>query len=221
MIVESLVGAALVLLQLVAYNVSLARAVWMAGHLVSTFLLLGAIALTAWWASGGEWLRLRKQGWVLWTQVFAAIAMFVLGASGAITALGDTLVFGGGISPTESTLVARLVDLRIYHPILALITGGFVALAAWTARVQRPSAATRWLSTAIWVVYGLNLVLGAVNVALKAPVWIQIVHLLITDTIWILLVLLGAAALDHRLAEAEPMPEVSEALDAGATVRGY
>jgi cytochrome c oxidase assembly protein subunit 15/protoheme IX farnesyltransferase len=34
-IVEALLGAGLVLLELVAYNVSIARAYWMAGHLVS------------------------------------------------------------------------------------------------------------------------------------------------------------------------------------------
>ena len=41
----------------------------------------------------------------------------------------------------------------------------------------------------------LQLLLGALNVSLKAPVWLQIVHLLVTSLIWILLVLLAAAAL--------------------------
>jgi heme A synthase len=51
---EALIGAGLVLFEYVAHNASTARAFWMSGHLINTFLLLGALALTAWWASGHE-----------------------------------------------------------------------------------------------------------------------------------------------------------------------
>ena len=87
MIIEALIGAGLVLLELVAYNVSVARAYWMAGHLINTFLLLATLTLTAWWASGGERLQLRRQGGVLVMLVLSFIAMLILGASGAVTAL--------------------------------------------------------------------------------------------------------------------------------------
>jgi heme A synthase len=53
MITEALVGAGLVLFERVATDVSYARAVWMAAHLLNTFILLLFITLTAWWASGG------------------------------------------------------------------------------------------------------------------------------------------------------------------------
>lgn len=46
MCTEALVGAALVLLELVADNASIARAFWVSGHLLNTFLLLGALTLT-------------------------------------------------------------------------------------------------------------------------------------------------------------------------------
>lgn len=215
MVIEALIGAGLVLLELVAYNPSIARAWWMAGHLLNTFLLVGAIALTAWWASGGERLQVRRQGAVWWTLLMAVIAMMVLGASGAVTALGDTLVLGGGITPEESPVVATLVDLRIYHPIIALITGAFVMAAAWTARVRRPAPATRTLSTWLIALYVVQLLLGALNVALKAPIWLQMVHLLMTNIIWLLLVLLGAAALDRRRAP-EALPAALPATDAVA-----
>ncbi|MCB0131087.1 MAG: COX15/CtaA family protein, partial [Caldilineaceae bacterium] len=42
MFTEALVGAGLVLFEYVAHNVSIARAYWMAGHLMNTFLLLAA-----------------------------------------------------------------------------------------------------------------------------------------------------------------------------------
>ena len=116
MIIEALIGAGLVLLELVAYNVSIARAYWMAGHLINTFFLLAALTLTAWWASGGAKLRLRGQGALPWVFGLALLAMLILGASGGITALGDTLVLNAGITPEESPVVAQLVSLRILSP---------------------------------------------------------------------------------------------------------
>jgi hypothetical protein len=36
---------------------------------------------------------------------------------------------------------------------------------------------------------------------LKAPIWLQMVHLLLTSTIWLLVVFFGAALLSDRRAE--------------------
>lgn len=215
-VTESAIGAGLVLFEYVAYNVSIARAYWMAGHLLNTLMLLGVVTLLAWWASGGEKLQFRRQGAVGWTLLLAVLAMFVLGASGAIAALGDTLLDGlvqgkdatdllarlaaAGVSPGEAAIVAALVEIRVYHPVIAVASGVLVGLAAWVARTRRASLATRRFSTALFALFVTQLVVGSLNVALRAPVWIQMVHLLVTNLIWILLVLLAAAALDHRLA---------------------
>ncbi|MFZ1771183.1 MAG: COX15/CtaA family protein [Caldilinea sp.] len=208
MVLEALIGAALVLLEYVAFNVSVGRAIWMAGHLVNTFLLLAALTLTAWWGQGGLPLQLRRQGAVGWTLLSAFAGMLVLGMSGAITALGDTLVLTGGISPTENTLVATLVELRILHPIIAFIVGALVGLAAWMAMQRRPGRATQQFGRLIIGLYVMQLLLGSLNVALKAPVWLQLVHLAVTSTIWIVLVLLAAAALARKdavkISEAHP-----------------
>ncbi len=195
MILEALIGAALVLLEYVAFNVSVGRAIWMGGHLINTFLLMAALTLTAWWGQGGQPLRLRNQGAVGWTLLLAVVGMLVLGVSGAITALGDTLVLTGGISPAENALVATLVDLRIFHPLIAFVVGALVGLAAWVAMKQRPGQTTQRLGRTIIALYVVQLLVGSLNVALKAPVWLQLVHLAITTTIWILLVMLTAAAL--------------------------
>lgn len=197
MIVEALVGAGLVLLELVAHNDSIARAYWMAGHLINTFLLLGALTLTAWWSGGRPPIRLSGQGTLLPALIAACVGVLLLGASGGITALGDTLVLDAGITPEESPVVATLVELRLSHPLIALLVGGLVALAAWMARRSRPDALTRRLVNGMAALYGLQLLLGAINVALKAPVVIQLGHLLISDLIWIVLVILAATALAH------------------------
>ena len=48
---------------------------------------------------------------------------------------------------------------------------------------------------------GLQLAIGALNVALLAPVWMQLVHLLVADALWIACVLLSARVLgrDRRV----------------------
>lgn len=195
MILEALIGAALVLLQYVAFNVSVGRAIWMAAHLVNTFLLLAALLLTAWWGQGAAPVRLRNQGVVGGSLLLAVVGSLVLGMSGAITALGDTLVITGGISPAEHALVATLVELRILHPVLAFVVGALVVGAAWIAMQRRPSALTQRLGRLLIGLYIGQLLIGAFNVALRAPVWIQMVHLAVTCIIWILLILLAANAL--------------------------
>ncbi len=215
MIIEALIGAGLVLLELVAYNVSIARAYWMAGHLVNTFFLLAAITLTAWWASGGAKLRLRGQGALPWVFGLALLSMLILGASGGITALGDTLVLNAGITPEESPVVAQLVSLRIYHPLIAFMVGAVLIVAAVMAVRRHPSPTTRRLALALSALYVVQLMLGALNVALKAPVWLQLVHLFMSNLIWIALVLLAA---DTLAEEAPARVTVEQPVDA-ATLR--
>lgn len=50
-IAEALIGAGLVLFELVAHDTSIKRALSMSMHLVNTFFLLGALTLTAHWAT--------------------------------------------------------------------------------------------------------------------------------------------------------------------------
>lgn len=194
MLSEALIGAGLVLFEYVAFNQSLARAFWMAGHLTNTFFLLAAITLTAWWASGNEVWQWRGQG-MRWLLAVGWGAMLVLGISGGITALGDTLVLTGGISPAESTMVAQLVALRIYHPLLAIGVGIVLVTIAWIVMTRRPSPQIQQWGRTLIALFGVELGLGVINVALKAPVWMQIIHLLVADLLWITLVLLTAAAL--------------------------
>ena len=199
MIVEALVGAVLVIFELVAYDTSLARPFVVAVHLINTFLLLGAITLTGWWAMGGAPLRWRGSGRLGWTLAAAMIGLLVLGASGAVTALGDTLVLAAGLRPEDSPLVAQLVGMRIYHPLLAFATGGLIWLAWRTARRLSPSPALTRTGQLLLGVFVGQLLLGGLNVALKAPIWLQLVHLLFSDAIWILFVVMAAQALAaHR-----------------------
>ena len=87
-ITESLIGAALVLKELVALNTSVARGIWIALHLTNTFLLLAALLITLQWSTRDhfhvEWRKAR-----LWLGALALI--LTTGIAGAISALSDTL----------------------------------------------------------------------------------------------------------------------------------
>ncbi|MDH5233382.1 MAG: COX15/CtaA family protein [Gemmatimonadota bacterium] len=62
MLTEALVGAGLVLFEMVAQNESIARAYWLAAHLLNTFLLIGTLAVVPWFAGGRAAPRLARVG---------------------------------------------------------------------------------------------------------------------------------------------------------------
>src|SRR5262249_17962669 len=85
---EAAVGAGLLLFQLVADNASVARALFMATHLVNTFLLVGSLTLAAHWTGGGAPLRLRERGPLAGGLLLALLGVLLVGMSGAVAALG-------------------------------------------------------------------------------------------------------------------------------------
>jgi len=225
-IVEGLVGAAQVLLGLTAENASLWRAVVGSIHLANTFVMLGAMCLTAWWASGGASLGLRSAGgWQgdqgLLAGVFAVglLGVVLVGASGAVTALGDTLFpsrsLAEGLQQDFSRASHFLIQLRVIHPILAILVGIYSILAGLLAAARRPSQTTRWFARALIAIFVAQLIVGVVNVALLAPIAIQIMHLLLADLVWLTLLLAAAATLADRAPERATVPLAESALRAG------
>ena len=107
-VTESLLGAGLVTFEWVGANDSQERVYVMAFHLVNTFLLLAVMTLTAWFAGGGGPLRLLGRARVGVPMLAALLGVMVVGSSGAVTALGDTLVLTEGVQPEDSPVVARL-----------------------------------------------------------------------------------------------------------------
>ncbi len=97
-----------------------------------------------------------------------------------------------GLAADVSATASGLIRLRVVHPVLAvLVGGGVLALAGRLAAGGRETARlAAWLRIAILVQWAA----GAVNIVLLAPVWMQILHLLLADLAWILLVLLGLQA---------------------------
>lgn len=203
-VVEALIGAGLVRFELVAENASAARGFVMAAHLLNTFVLLASLALTAAWGAGWEAPRLRGQGAAGWLLLGGLVALSILGASGAVTALGDTLYPVASL--TEDSIrdlpaAARvLVRLRVLHPFLAVGVAAYLLVMATLLRSLRPGPRVGRLTWGLGVLFAVELAAGLLNVALAAPVWLQLVHLGVAYLVWLTLVLLSAAALAEPVA---------------------
>lgn len=187
---EALIGAMIVLSEWVADDSSIARAVAVPLHLANTFLLLAALALTAFWLSGGGRLDWKARPSVTRAVVIGAVALILIAASGAVTALADTLFPGEGLAADFSSGAHFLTRLRVIHPILAVVTASL----GWWASSQGQLARTR-SARALPVLVGLMLITGALSVLIGVPVWMQLVHLALADTLWIAFVLTSANAL--------------------------
>lgn len=166
---EALVGAALVLFEYVAGDQRLARGWWISLHLANTFTLLAVLTMTAWG-------RVRRPS--SWTLL---ISVVVLGISGAIAALGDTLFPSANWTQDFSTQAHLFVRLRILHPFFALAAAGIVL---WVV-MRSPRPAGYLLIVAMLG----QLMIGIVNLTLLAPAWLQLLHLLAADTIWVMAVI--------------------------------
>ncbi len=214
-IVEALVGAGLVLFELVAGNDSLARAGYLAVHLLNTFLLVGALGLTAWWGGSApatplDW-RGRSPGWLL----TGLLALLVVGMTGAVAALGDTLFPAGslreGFRADFSPTAHLLIRLRALHPLFAVLTGLYLSVVVWVVGRERPDALEgRWARLVPGLVM-TQLAVGLVNLLLLAPVTLQLLHLLVADLLWLALVLFGASALAVPVPSAARVRPVAEA----------
>lgn len=198
-LLEGAIGAALVLFRLTGTDDSLARPAVMGLHLINTFLLLAVVALTGAWAAGTASLRLREQGAVGVLVPAALLGLVVLGVSGAIAALGDTLFPARSLSEGFRQDIAGgahlLLRVRILHPLLAVAVGALLLATAAVCSLLRPGRPVRRAAIALATLVVLQLTAGLVNLALLAPVWMQLVHLLLADAVWLAAVLLGASAL--------------------------
>jgi len=214
MVAEALVGAGLVLFEWVADDASLGRAIAIVVHLVNTFMLVASLALTAWWGSKTRFFQLQPRRSALVFIIVGVVAILVLGASGALAALGDTLFPAesllAGIRQDFSSTAHFLVRLRIYHPTIALIVGVYLLIFAnWQALRRSESPQRRVLARWLSFLVAIQIAAGALNVLLLAPVWMQIIHLLLADAVWIVYVLasseiLAPASTEVRISGEQP-----------------
>jgi heme A synthase len=222
---EALVGAGLVLFEWVAQDASTGRVISMAMHLINTFLLLAALTLTAWWATTGETVSFKQKGILSWVLALGIIGAIVLGISGAITALGDTLfpvdTLAQGIQQDFSNSAHLIVRLRIWHPIIAVVEGSYLILVGCLMALysndelrglqnnrllhdtQPLKHYVRLKKISLFLIGAVvvQIFAGLLNLVLLAPVWMQIVHLFLADLVWIGLILLAASGFAVTIAD--------------------
>jgi heme A synthase len=127
--------------------------------------------------------------------------MLLAGATGTVAALGDTLFpaasLGSSLAQDFSSESHYLLRLRILHPAAALITT--VLIARFLAGIWRSqNKSLRSLAVVASLIFLFQLALGVLNVVLLAPMWLQIIHLLTADFLWITLVLLATTWLSTQ-----------------------
>jgi len=233
---EAFLGALLVKLGYVTDNQSIGRMVVLAIHLSNTLLLLGALTLTARALSLSEhgapqvWPGLNRARGFGWAVVGIA-ATILVGVSGSLAALGDTLFPAASLSDAMAQDAAAgsplLIRLRILHPASAIAAAVYVI---WLIVQSRgPLSMAGELSSGererlarstglVNLVVGLlvmQFALGIADLVLLTPAWMQLLHLLGADLYWIALILLAADAVwPQQMRAAEPSASRSTAASA-------
>lgn len=195
LLVEGLVGMLLVRQGWVGANVSPARIGVTASHLVITLLLLGVTTASGFlcWPPQTEYQRNRTGALLVGVGLFAVVA---IAASGAVTALGDSVrppvadsawahwrSYHAGVGST-------LQRIRILHPMIALPFLAVVLYALPRFR-ERGSRAAQFLARTSVLLFVGQACIGVANVTFFAPAALQVIHLFVSCLIWISLVLLA------------------------------
>lgn len=201
-LVEGLIGAGLVLTGNTAGSYSESRPLWAMGHLISTFILLIFMSLTAWFASGGKVFSLRVKPKILLLLGVGVLGILLVGTSGSLAALSNMLFpsqsLAEGIAKDFSETSHFLLRLRISHPILSIATSAYLFfLSMWIAK----NSADNWtkrLSSYLTILIIVQIVFGGLTLVMLAPIVMQVGHLLLADAIWITFVLMSVSFLAEQ-----------------------
>ncbi len=193
---EAFLGAMLVKLGYVDQNASVGRSIFFSLHLSNTLLMLATVAVTAAFLSATTLnsrydTRLRH----LPTALIGLGATLIVGVTGSLAALGDTLFPAQTLSAALVRDLAPhtnwLIRVRILHPLSAMVAAAFIGWLVFRAVTVTDAKPQRPLALGVIVLLGFQIVLGLADVALLAPVWLQVLHLLGADLLWISMVVLA------------------------------
>jgi heme A synthase len=202
-VLEALLGASLVLFKWVWQDQSVGRAIAVAIHLLNTFFLLGSLAVTAWWASGGRPFSTSGKRALTVLLVIGLAGVAIIGMSGAITALGDTLFpvssLAEGLAQDANPNASFLVRLRVYHPLVAVVIGIYTLYLISYIYRRVDEKTVRRLSLTLGGLILVQWTAGVTNLVLLVPIWMQLIHLFIADLVWITYILLSSTVLSKPM----------------------
>jgi cytochrome c oxidase assembly protein subunit 15 len=183
LITEALLGAVLVKGGYVESNASDMRVFMQCVHFTNTMLLLAALSLTWWWLGDREPVSSQPASsrHLAW---FALAATVVVGATGSVAALADTLFpapsLRAGLMQDFAATAPLIVRMRWLHPAASVVALVCALLLCLRLRSR--------LGNVVLALVAAQLLLGAADVLLLAPTWMQVLHLLGADIYWIALV---------------------------------
>jgi cytochrome c oxidase assembly protein subunit 15 len=196
-LIEAALGALLVKLGLTAQSKSPLRAPYLALHLTNTLLLLATLTLTAHLLSRSRgYTRENVRLVAPFGTVVGVIVVMIVGVTGSLAALGDTLFpatsLGAALSQDFSATSGWLVRWRWTHPTIAFFASVFLIWMLVRASRRCVHWDNRGLSALVLMLLAAQYLLGVLDVVLLAPIWLQVVHLLGADVLWAALVVLTA-----------------------------
>ena len=115
-----------------------------------------------------------------------------IGITGSVAALGDTLFPAVSLRASliqDFSSANFLLRLRFLHPVAAVLGALYVF---WILLRNSKTPRRSWNQVALAAVLITQIGLGILNVILLAPLWLQIVHLLVAELFWVLVVLASA-----------------------------
>ncbi|WP_263409262.1 COX15/CtaA family protein [Terriglobus tenax] len=184
---EAILGAVLVKLGYVTGNRSVGRVILLSIHLSNTLLLLGAYTLSVYFLERPWRFTVSRRN--LWFSIVGIVSTLVVGVSGSLAALGDTLFPSTSLRAAFvqdfSSSAPMILRLRSVHPLSAILATIFVV---WLLKRAWGSP----LANLVLALLAFQIALGLADLLLLAPTWMQVVHLLGADLYWSALLWLSA-----------------------------
>lgn len=221
-LLEGAIGAALVLFGLVTINDSGARVGVMSFHVISTMLLVSSIALAAMSGMGSGRITSRGNASIIPSGIVAFLGVVVLGVTGAMNALSHTLMPVKDVVAQSNRADAHwLQQFQPLHPYLSIAVGVFICIFAAMLAHLRPSDTVKKATKIAAATFACQLLMGYVNIKLDAPIWMQMVHLVLADVVFVSLVVAFAFGLMNSAPVREGSMPRPEPLNLKQAIKAY
>ncbi|MDE0393189.1 MAG: COX15/CtaA family protein [Gammaproteobacteria bacterium] len=205
-VTESLFGAVLVVFGWVAEDVSTGRVLIRPFHVTNTFLLMGALGLTAWWTSRGV-ARITWPGNPQSRRFLAAAAgLLALAATGSWTGLAGTAFPAASIAAGLAQYLDPghlLIYLRMAHPVVAVLALVLLVRATGMPTGLGAEGVRRPLTRLVWVLGAAQPAVGTLTVLLLHPTGLRLLHLALADFLWLATLFLWSTHLEGGAEEPE------------------
>lgn len=184
---EALIGAALVLFGWVDQNESVARVLMMSVHLMNTFCLLGSLVFLYFSTKNPEVTRLNA-GPYKKDFVIAVFIFFLMAITGSWAAFSSTLFpsesLASGVLADFSADSSWFMKIRVFHPLVTTLSALILFVYSLKWKKNFKSSIPCYFPNVIVIAF----IVGWMTLLSLSPTWLKLSHLLLTDTLWIVMI---------------------------------